>query len=310
MAEQLFDYEIFDPSFKSLISRNMRLVKLWSGAAWTEGPVWFADAGMLLFSDIPNDRILRFLPELSGLGGTVDVYRQPAGHANGLTRDREGRLIACEHGNRRVTRTELDGSITVIADRFDGKRLNSPNDVVVKSDGTIWFTDPQYGIDSDLQGHRGEAEYGGAWVFRVDPRRGEIVPVVQDFVRPNGLAFSPDETRLYIADSGYSAVPGGPRHIRVFEVDGDNRLSGGEVLAECDAGRYDGFRLDTAGRIWTSADDGVHCLTPEGTLLGKIKVPELVSNLCFGGPRRNRLFITATGSLYAVLTQVNGAQWP
>ncbi len=310
MAEQLFEYEIHDPTFTRLVSRNMRLVKLWSGAAWTEGPVWFADANMLLFSDIPNDRILRFLPELSGLGGQVDVYRQPAGHANGLTRDREGRLIACEHGTRRVTRTELDGRITVIADGIDGRRLNSPNDVVVKSDGTIWFTDPQYGIDSDVQGHRGEAEYGGAWVFRVDPARGEIAVVAKDFVRPNGLAFSPDEKRLYIVDSGYSAVPGGPRHIRVFEVDEANRLTGGRVLAECDAGRYDGLRLDTEGRIWTSADDGVHCLTPEGRLLGKIKVPELVSNLCFGGPRRNRLFITATSSLYAVLTQVNGVQRP
>ncbi len=310
MAEQIFEYEIFDPSFERLVSRNMRVVKLWSGGAWTEGPVWFADAGMLLFSDIPNDRILRFLPDLSGLGGTVHVFRQPANFANGLTRDREGRLVACEHGARRVTRTELDGRITVIADRIDGRRLNSPNDVVVKSDGTIWFTDPQYGIDSDLQGHRGESEYGGAWVFRVDPARGEIAVVADDFVRPNGLAFSPDEKRLYIADSGYSAVPGGPRHIRVFEVDDANRPSGGRVLAECDAGRYDGFRVDTEGRIWTSADDGVHCLTPEGALLGKIELPELVSNLCFGGPRRNRMFITATSSLYAVFTNVNGIQRP
>lgn len=310
MAETVGEYLIVDPAFRQLIARNMRLVQLWSGAAWTEGPVYFGDGQVLLFSDIPNDRILRFVPDHTGLLGTVSVYRQPANHANGHTRDREGRLVSCEHGARRVTRTELDGRITVIADRYDGKRLNSPNDVVVKSDGTIWFTDPMYGIRSDLEGFRGEPEYGGAFVFCVDPRGGTLRVVADDFVMPNGLAFSPDERRLYVADSGATFRPGGPRHIRVFDVTADNRLAGGDVLVTCDAGRYDGLRVDTGGRLWAAADDGVHCLAPSGDLLGKILVPEIVSNVCFGGPKRNRLFVTATTSLYAVYTHVNGAQQP
>lgn len=310
MSETAFEYAIVDPVFRGLIARNMRLVKLWSGAAWTEGPVYFGDGDHLLFSDIPSDRILRFVPDHSGLLGTVSIYRQPAGYANGHTRDRAGRLVSCEHGARRVTRTEHDGRITVVADRYQGRRLNSPNDVVVKSDGTIWFTDPPYGIQSDLEGHRGEMEYGGACVFCFDPGTGELRPVADDFDRPNGLAFSPDETTLYVADSGAPRGPDGPRHIRAFDVDGRNRLARGRVLADCDAGRFDGFRIDTEGRIWASANDGVHCLSPAGALLGKILVPEVVSNVCFGGPKRNRLFITATTSLYAVYTHVNGAQRP
>ncbi|MEK0084814.1 SMP-30/gluconolactonase/LRE family protein [Benzoatithermus flavus] len=310
MSEIVGEYLIADPIFTHLVSLNARLVKLWTGAAWAEGPVYFRDGDYLLFSDIPNNRIMRFVPDLSGLGGTVSVYRQPSNNTNGHTRDREGRLVSCEHGARRVTRTELDGRITVLADRWQGKRLNSPNDVVVKSDGTVWFTDPPYGILSDLEGWRGELEYGGCHVFRFDPKTDRLDVVCDDFVKPNGLAFSPDERRLYIVDTGASHDPEGPRHIRVFEVDEDNRLSGGAVLCTCDVGLYDGLRVDTEGRIWTSAGDGVHCYTPDGQLLGKILVPEVVANVCFGGLKRNRLYVCGTTSLYAVYTHVNGAQLP
>jgi gluconolactonase len=310
MSEASHEYAILDLAFTTLINLNARLVKLWTGAAWAEGPVWFGDAHQLLFSDIPNDRVLRFVPDLSGLGGAVSVFRQPASNANGHTRDREGRLVSCEHGARRVTRTEHDGRITVLADRWQGKRLNSPNDVVVKSDGTVWFTDPPYGILSDLEGWKAELEYGGCHLFRFDPRSGELVAAADDFVKPNGLAFSPDEKRLYVADTGASHDPDGPRHIRAFEVGEDNRLGGGEVFATCDAGLFDGLRTDTEGHVWTSAGDGVHGYAPDGRLLGKILVPEVVANVCFGGPKRNRLFICGTTSLYAVLTQVNGAQRP
>lgn len=310
MPEASHEYMILDPAFTKLINLNMRLVKLWTGAAWAEGPVWFGDAHQLLFSDIPNDRVLRFVPDLSGLGGAVSVFRQPASNANGHTRDREGRLVSCEHGARRVTRTEHDGRITVLADRWQGRRLSSPNDVVVRSDGTIWFTDPPYGILSDLEGWKAEPEYGGCHLFRLDPASGELTAAADDFVKPNGLAFSPDEDLLYVADTGASHDPDGPRHIRRFAVGEDGSLRGGEVFATCDAGLFDGLRTDTEGNVWTSAGDGVHCYAPDGRLLGKILVPEVVANVCFGGPKRNRLFICGTTSLYAVLTLVNGAQRP
>jgi gluconolactonase len=308
--EQIREYEVHDWRFKRLASMNARLVRLWSGAAWAEGPVWFADANQLLFSDIPNDRILRFVPDVTGLEGQVSVFRQPAGNTNGHTRDREGRLVSCSHRHRRVERTEPDGRITVLAERWNGKRLNSPNDVVVKSDGTVWFTDPAYGIDTVLEGEKGEREYGGCFVFRLDPRSGGLTPVVEVMQRPNGLCFSPDERVLYVADTGISHDPQGPRHIRRFLVQEDGRLVGGEVLVSSEVGVFDGFRCDSEGRLWTSAGDGVHCYDPDGRLLGKIKVPEVVANLCFGGPRRNRLFICGTTSLYAVWTHVTGAQVP
>jgi gluconolactonase len=310
MAELINEYLIVDRSFRNLINLNARVTKLWTGAAWAEGPVYFRDGNFLLFSDIPNDRILRFVPDLSGLQGAVSVYRQPANNTNGHTRDLEGRLVSCEHGARRVTRTEHDGRVTVLADRWQGKRLNSPNDVVVRSDGTVWFTDPPYGILSDLEGWQGEMEYGGCHVFRFDPRTGSLDVASDDFVKPNGLAFSPDEKRLYIVDTGASHDPDGPRHIRAFEVGDDLGLTGGRVFATCDVGLFDGLRVDTAGRIWTSAGDGVHRYAPSGDLLGKIVVPEVVANVCFGGFKRNRLYICGTTSLYAVLTQVNGAQRP
>jgi gluconolactonase len=240
--------------------------------------------------------------------GAVSVFRAPSGYSNGNTVDRQGRLVTCEHGNRRVTRTEHDGSLTVIASHDVGKRFNSPNDVVVRSDGSIWFTDPTYGIDSDYEGHRADSEIGACHVYRVDPHSGEIRIAADDFVRPNGLAFSPDEKRLYVADTGATHVPDGPRHIRVFDVGENGGLTGGDVFATCTSGLFDGFRLDDAGRVWTSAGDGVHCYETDGTLIGKILVPELVANVVFGGVKRNRLYICATTSLYAIMLPVNGAK--
>lgn len=209
-----------------------------------------------------------------------------------------------------MVRTEHDGSRTVLASHWQGKRLNSPNDVVVKSDGSIWFTDPAYGIDSDYEGHKADSEIGGCHVYRIDGQSGQLTLVSDDFERPNGLAFSPDEKLLYIADTGRTHRPDGPHHIRVFEVGGDDRLGGGRVFATISPGLADGLRLDERGNVWTSAGDGVHCYAPDGSLLGKILVPEVVSNVCFGGPRNNRLFITATSSLYAIYLAVNGARRP
>ena len=304
MAEQNIEpFETLDERFRHCVKTSARVEKLYEGCRWAEGPAYFPAGRYVVWSDIPNDRMLRW----DEMSGTVGVFRQPAGYTNGNTIDRAGRLVSCEHGNRRVTRTEHDGSIMVIADRFEGKRFNSPNDVVVKSDGSVWFTDPAYGIDSDYEGHRAESEIGACHVYRIDARSGACRIVADDFVRPNGLAFSPDERRLYIADTGASHVPNGPRHIRAFEVAEDGALSGGDVFAVCTVGSFDGFRLDDAGRIWTSAGDGVHCYHPDGSLIGKIRVPEPVANVVFGGPKRNRLFICATTSLYSVLLPVNGA---
>jgi gluconolactonase len=299
------DFVIVDPAFRRLVKTSARVERRWTGARWTEGPAWFEALKSLVFSDIPNDRLLRY----DATTGAVGVLRDGQGRfVNGNSVDREGRLVSCEHGTRQVTRTEPDGRITVLADRFEAKRFNSPNDVVVKSDGTIWFTDPAYGIDSDYEGFEAESEIGGDHVYRLDPRDGRLTIVADDFVRPNGLAFSPDERRLYIADSGGSAFDDGPRHLRAFDVGDDGGLRGGAVVATCDTGVYDGFRCDTAGRIWTSAGDGVHCLAPDGTLLGRIRVPERVANLTFAGPRRNVLLITATTSLYEIRLPVNGAK--
>lgn len=298
------DFEILDERFAHCVKTSAEVEKLFTGCRWAEGPAWFPAQRSLVWSDIPNDRLLRW----DETSGAVGVFRQPAGYANGNTVDRQGRLVSCEHGNRRVTRTEHDGSITVVAERFEGKRFNSPNDVVVKSDGSLWFTDPAYGIDSDYEGHAGESEIGACHVFRVDPASGAVDLVADDFVRPNGLAFSPDESLLYIADTGATHLADGPRHIRRFRVGDDGRLSGGEIFAVCDNGLFDGFRLDSEGRIWTSAGDGVHCYLPDGSLIGKVRVPERVANVVFGGAKRNRLFICATTSLYAVLLPVTGAR--
>lgn len=296
--------EIIQPAFARLCLWNCHMEKLWQGGRWIEGPVYFGDARCLLFSDIPNDRIMKY----DETTGETSVWRTPSRNANGNTRDRQGRLVSCEHGGRQVTRTEHDGSVTVLADRYQGKRLNSPNDVVVSSDGAIWFTDPTYGIDGVYEGDFAESEIGASHVYRIDPASGEVTAVATDFVRPNGLAFSPDESLLYVVDTGATHVEDGPRHIRRFRVEG-TRLAGGEVFSTCDRGLYDGFRLDTAGRLWASAADGVHCITPEGELIGKLRVPETVSNLAFGGPKRNRLYMTGTTSLYAVYMGVQGLSY-
>jgi len=293
------DFEILHPRFASLLLGNCRLEKLHTGTRWAEGPCYFADTGVLIWSDIPNNRMLRYV---EGLG--VDVFRQPSHCSNGNTRDRQGRLVTCEHETRRVTRTEYDGSITVLAERYQGKRLNSPNDVVVKSDGSIWFTDPPYGILSDYEGNKSASELDGNYVYRLDPASNALDIVASDFDRPNGLAFSPDEKQLFIVDSGR------PRHMRVFDVVDSRRLSGGRIFAECDAGSFDGFRFDAEGHVWTSTKAGVSCYAPEGELLGKIRIPEAVSNLTFGGPKKNRLFITATTSLYSLFVNARGAQVP
>ncbi|MEK1925971.1 MAG: SMP-30/gluconolactonase/LRE family protein [Rhizobium giardinii] len=294
-------FEVLDRRFAACFVGHARVERLWTGGRWLEGPAWFAPGRFLVWSDIPNNRMMRF----DETSGSVSVFRQPSNNSNGNTVDNQGRLVTCEHLTRRVTRTDFDGTVQVIADRFQGKRFNSPNDVVVKSDGSIWFTDPSYGIMHDYEGEYGEEEIGGCHVYRVDPQSGDVVKVAGDFEKPNGLAFSPDERLLYVADTGASHLENGPRHIRRFSVSEEGTLSGGEVFATCTSGLFDGFRIDRTGRIWASAQDGVHCYDPDGTLIGKIRIPEIVSNLTFGGARRNRLFITATSSLYAVYLTAN-----
>ena len=296
-------FEALDPSFNNLLTGHGRVERLWTGARWAEGPAWFAAGRYLVFSDIPNNRMMRY----DECSGHVSVFRQPTNNSNGNTTDREGRLVTCEHFGRRVSRTEHDGTVTVLADRFKGKRFNSPNDVVVKSDGSIWFTDPSYGILSDYEGKKSESEIGACNVYRIDPQSGDVTIVADDFVKPNGLAFSPDESILYIADTGASHDAGGPKHIRALKVKGDGKsLAASTVFADCTAGLFDGFRVDRDGRIWTSAGDGVHCYTPGGAMLGKIRIPELVANVCFGGPVRNRLFICGCTSLYSAYLSING----
>ena len=298
-------FQVHDPAFRRLVLSNAPLVTLGEGFGWLEGPVWLADADLLLVSDLPNDRILRW----SESGG-ISVYRQPSGFANGHARDREGRLLGCSHRHRCVTRTELDGGITVLAERYGGRRLNSPNDIVCRSDGTIWFTDPIYGISTDYEGGKGVPELPPA-LYRLDPRTGELRVMAGDFTGPNGLCFSPDERRLYVAESGAQFDPDPARHIRVLEVSEDgSSLSGGRIFHTVSPGFADGMRCDEEGNVWSSAGDGVHCISPEGVLLGRIKVPCTVSNIVFGGRNRSRLFICASHSLMALHTNARGAVRP
>lgn len=299
------------PRFLDLFPAGAALTRLATGFTWAEGPVWFSEFNELRFSDIPNNRMMRWSP-VAGLS----TFRQPSQRTNGHTRDRDGNMISCEHGGRCVSRTYLDGRYEVIVSHWQGKRLNSPNDVVVKSDGTIWFTDPPYGIISDHEGIRAESEIGKNQVYRFDPSTAELSVAADDFDRPNGLAFSPDESELYIADSGHARGSGfgfddsRPRHVRAFTVVNGRKLTNSRVLAVIEPKVPDGLRVDTGGLIWISAGDGIHCYTPKGERLGRILVPEVVANLTFGGFGKSRLFICATSSIYAIETACTGAQWP
>jgi len=300
-------FEVRDARFRKLVFGNVHLEKLYTGCRWAEGPVWFAAGRYLLWSDIPNDRMLRW----DECDGSVAVFRQPAMNTNGHTVDHEGRLVSCEHRGRCVSRTEHDGTRRVLASHIDAKRFNSPNDLVVKSDGSIWFTDPSYGIDSDYEGDKSPNEIGAQCVYRISPDLGNVRRVAEGFVQPNGIAFSPDERLLYVADTGATHVDEGPRHIRRFQLGADGAsVEGGEVFAQCESGLFDGFRIDVHGNLWASAGDGVHCFAPDGTLLGKIRVPEVVANVCFGGAKLNRLFICGTTSLYSVYLNTRAAARP
>ncbi len=294
---ELVDYARFRP----YVVANALVERLHTGLRWAEGPVWFADMQALLWSDVPGNRMHRWVE-----GQGASVFREPSGHANGNTRDRQGRLLTCESGGRRVTRTELSGEITVLADRFEGQRLNSPNDIVVRSDGSVWFTDPDYGILSDYTGEKAASEIGRNCVFRIDPAAGALRIATDALEKPNGLAFSPDERVLYIADSGGSHRQGGPTDIVAFDVAEDGTLGRRRLFATVQPVVPDGFRLDEDGNVWTSAADGVHCIAPDGVTIGKIHLDETVTNLCFGGRRRSRLFITAGASLYAVYVGTRG----
>jgi gluconolactonase len=304
----------FGPSGFPAFAGTMAVERVATGFRWAEGPVYFAAGRYVLFSDIPNNRIMRFSED----DGHVSVYRQPSMNSNGNTIDREGRLITCEHSGRRVTRTELDGSITIVADKYNGKKLNSPNDAAVASDGAIWFTDPAYGIGGYYEGVKAQQEQEKHNVYRVDPKSGDIKVVADDFVEPNGITFSPDEKKLYVIDTGFTDGPDNPSHIRVFDVDhAAGKLSNSKVFAEMPKPSItDGLRADREGRIWCSVgwgdpkEDGVRCYTADGDLLGKIHIPETVANLCFGGQQRNRLYICGSTSLYAVYTSAQGAMKP
>lgn len=292
-----------DDRFPDLVDLGAELRHLADGCTWAEGPVHLAGEQALLWSDVRSNRLMRY----DERSGSVRVEEQPANFCNGHTLDLDGTVIACEHGTRSVVRWLGPGRRETITDRFDGLRYNSPNDVVVSSGGDLWFTDPTYGIDSNAEGYQAESEIGASNVYRLDARTGVVTAEIVDMVRPNGIAFSLDERSLYVADTGVSHVPDGPRHIRRYDVADGRVVGGGEVFAVCPEGAFDGFRLDEDGRIWTSGWQGVHCYEPAGTLLGTIRLPEVCANVEFGGPQRRTLYMTANTSLYAVEVRVRGA---
>ena len=299
--------KIIDPRFKKYVVGNGALERIYTGARWTEGPVWFGDGRYLLWSDIPNNRMMRWLEET----GEVSVFRSPSNNTNGNTRDRGGRLVSCEHETRRVTRTEYDGSISVLIDRYDGKCLNAPNDVVVHPDGYIWFTDPGYGILGNYEGYKAELELPTN-VYRLDPVSGEASVVTDELEKPNGLCFSSDYAKLYVSDTGASHKPDHPRHIMVYDVVDGARLVNGRVFCDMSPSIADGIRCDQDGNLWSSAgsggegSDGVNVFAPDGDLIGKIHLPEITANLCFGGVKKNRLFLTASQSVYSLYVETQG----
>jgi gluconolactonase len=304
-------FEIVDLRFGKYVQGNAAVERLYTGTRWSEGPVWFGDGRYLLWSDIPNNRILRWSEDT----GEVSVFRNPSNYSNGNYRDRQGRLLTCEHDSRRLTRTEYDGTITVLMDAFQGKRLNAPNDLAVHSDGAIWFTDPGYGIMSNYEGHKAAFELP-AVVYRLDPRTREATVVASDMVKPNGICFSPDEKLLYIVDTGTPKRSSDPHPIRVYDVVDGVRLKNGRLFVDMTPGSSDGIRCDVDGNVWSAAGwgaadfNGVHVFAPDGKLIGKIHLPETCANLCFGGAKKNRLFMAASQSLYAVYVNAEGAQLP
>jgi gluconolactonase len=303
--------EVVDQRFAKYKIGNAAVERLYTGARWAEGPVWVADGRYLLFSDIPNNRMLRWLEDT----GEVSVFRSPSNYSNGNFRDRQGRLLTCEHDTRRVTRTEPDGTITVLMDRFQGKKLNAPNDLVVHSDGAIWFSDPGYGIMSNYEGHKAAFELP-ANVYRLDPKTGEATVVVSELDKPNGLCFSPDEKLLYVVDTGVPKHSGDPLPIWVYDVVDGVRLKNRRMFVNMAPGLSDGIRCDVDGNVWSAAGwagegfNGVHVFAPDGALIGKIHLPETCANLCFGGAKKNRLFMAASQSLYALYVGTEGAQVP
>ncbi|NJN40496.1 MAG: SMP-30/gluconolactonase/LRE family protein [Gammaproteobacteria bacterium] len=286
---------IEDRSMEALLATNAGLERLWTGAKWAEGPVYFHEDDALAWSDVPNNRMFKWTRR-----DGARIFRAPSQFANGNYRDLQGRLVTCEHLGRRISRTEPDGNVVTLVGHFDGKRLNSPNDVTVRTDGTIWFSDPNYGIMSNNEGYMAPSEVGANNVYRFDPGSGEVSVVADDFEKPNGLAFSPNADKLYISDSSRSHDPDGKHHIRVFDVVDGRHLKNGRVFAVIEPGIPDGFRIDRHGNVFTSAGDGIQVYSEAGKLLGRILVPEAVSNCTFGGPQKNRLFITATSSVYAI----------
>lgn len=298
-------FEIFDERFQRLLRPDSTLEQLATGGRWVEGPVYF-DAGYVLWSDIPNNRLMRWDED-----GTVSVFREPSNYANGNYRDLAGHLLTCEHGERRVSRTEPDGTIVTVVDNYHGMRLNSPNDLVVKSDGTIWFTDPAYGIMAGtVEGTPSPHEIPSDYVYRYDPATETLTTVATDFSKPNGLAFSLDEERLYIGDTSGSHDPHGNHHLRVFDVVDGKTLTNGRLFTEIEPGLPDGFRFDHNGYLYISSWDSIQVYTEAGEHLGKILVPERCSNCTFGGAEKDWLFITATTSLYRVQLNTRGAQRP
>lgn len=303
--------EVVDPRFAKYRVLSAAVERLYTGARWAEGPVWFGDGRYLLFSDIPNNRMLRWLEDT----GEVSVFRSPSNYSNGNYRDRQGRLLTCEHNTRRLTRTEHDGTIAVLMDHYQGKPLNAPNDLAVHSDGAIWFTDPGYGIMSNYEGHKAAFELP-ANVYRLDPNTREVSVVAGDLEKPNGICFSPDEKKMYIVDTGVPKHPADPRPIRVYDVEDGKRLKNGRMFVNMAPGTSDGIRCDVDGNVWSAAGwgpegfNGVHVFAPDGVLIGKIHLPETCANLCFGGTKKDRLFMAASQSLYSLYVGTEGAQVP